>query len=118
MWRPTPPVRSALSVVAFLGAVSLWIGFWAVHEDPHSDSIVPILCSLYHWTPFFWAEDRFGMLLPLIASPIKNPMANLLFEDAMSAFLGFSTFVLMARALLPEDRDWALAAGISGGLFI
>ena len=36
-----------------------------LHEFHSADSILPVLVSLPRWTPFFWQQDRFGMLVPL-----------------------------------------------------
>jgi hypothetical protein len=84
----------------------------------HADSLVPILCSLDRWTPFYWGEARYGMLVPLIARPISDPLANLLVQVGINIALGFCAFALLARYLLPDDQDWVLPAAISASLFI
>ncbi len=78
-------------------AVALWVDFGTLHRDQHSDSILNVLISLYRWTPFVWEQDRFGMAVPLLAVPIKHPLANLLFQSFSSTFAGLATFFLLAR---------------------
>jgi hypothetical protein len=62
---------------------------------------LPVLVSLQRWTPFFWEQDRYGMLIPLLARPLTNPFANLLFQGFLNVFCGLSAFFLLARYLVP-----------------
>jgi hypothetical protein len=80
-----------------LAGVSVWIVFGSIHRDQHSDSILNVLISLQRWTPFVWEQDRFGMLVPLLALPIRNPLENMLFQAFLSTFAGLATFTLLAR---------------------
>ena len=76
---------------------SLWIALGTMHRDQHSDSILNVLISLQRWTPFVWEQDRFGMLVPLLARPIREPMANMLAQASLSSFAGLATFFFLAR---------------------
>jgi hypothetical protein len=95
---------------------ALWIDFGAFHRLHNSDSIVPVLVSLFRWTPFYWEQDRLGMLVPLLAIPFKNPLANLLAQSAFNAFCGLAAFFLCARYVV--RRAWLLTGALSASLFL
>jgi len=59
------PPRCGILLTAF------FIDFGTFHRHHHSDSLIPVLESLYHWQIFFWSQDRFGMLVPLLATPFS-----------------------------------------------
>jgi hypothetical protein len=88
-----------------------------LHQGEHGDSIVPILVSLQRWTPFYWERDRFGMLLPLLAKPVHNPLFNLLAQEWLTSFAGLSAFFLMARYIL-SDKLWPAAATVVTAYFL
>lgn len=62
------PVR--LSSLWFLFAVLmvamafLGINLSAIHRAENAASLIPVLVSVDHWTPFYWGQTRFGMLAP------------------------------------------------------
>jgi hypothetical protein len=95
---------------------ALWIDFGAFHRLHNSDSIVPVLVSLIRWTPFYWEQDRLGMLVPLLALPFRNPLANLLAESAFNAFCGLAAFFLCARYVV--RRAWLFTGALSASLFL
>src|SRR5258708_30745891 len=43
-----------------------WIVFGSLHQEQHADAIINVLASLYAWEPFFWEQDRYGALVPLL----------------------------------------------------
>ena len=77
--------------------VALWVAFGTIHRDQHSDSILNVLISLQRWTPFVWEQDRFGMLVPLLAWPFRNPLANMVVQAFLSSFAGLFTLFILAR---------------------
>jgi hypothetical protein len=81
------------------------------HRGHHADSLVPTLASLYQWEPFFWMTDRNGLLLPLLAAPVRHPFANLLIQFGLSAFAGVAALGLVARYLDPAATWPAAGAG-------
>jgi hypothetical protein len=86
--------------------------------DIHSsDSLLPVLVSLQHWTPFFWLQDRVGMLVPLLALPFRHPLTNLLIQDGLNIFAGLASFLLLARYML-RDRSYALVGIVSATAFV
>jgi hypothetical protein len=74
-----------------------WLDFAGAHRTHSSDSLIPVLVSLYRWTPFYWGQNRLGMLLPLVALPFRHPVANLLVQTGLSAFAGLAAIFLLAR---------------------
>jgi len=90
---------------------ALWWDLGNVHSFHNADDLVPVMASLWHWTPFYWGEDRFGMTLALLASPFKDPLTNLLIQNWLAAFFGF-----LGLALLPVCVSGmaAIPAGLLG----
>jgi hypothetical protein len=78
------------------------------HRDHQSDTLIPALCSLYGWTPFYWEQDRLGMVVPLLARPVTHPLANLLVQNGVTIFLGLAALGVLARFLYRDDT----AAGV------
>jgi len=87
------------------------------HALEHGDSIVPVLVSLQRWTPFYWDQERYGMLVPLLALPIRNPLWNLLFQRGCLVLAGLGAVVLLARHVL-AGRDWPLAGALAAGALL
>ncbi len=80
-----------------------------IQSNIHADSVLPVLVSLVCWSPHYWGADRFGMLLPLLTSPINNPLLNLLLQNLASALTGLSAPFLLAWYLF--GRSWAVCIG-------
>ena len=98
-----------------MGAVALaaaLVDLGTFHRLEDGDSIVPILVSLQRWTPFYWDQERYGMLVPLLALPVRDPLWNLLVQRWLLALAGLSVPLLVARHVL-SGRDWVLAGLLS-----
>ncbi len=96
-------MRRTLIPVLALGAIAaatIAIDLGSIHRFDQADSIVPTLCSLNHWTLYYWAQDRMGMLLPLLAIPVRNPLHNLLLQSGLNIFAGLVCFFLLPRTVL------------------
>jgi hypothetical protein len=102
-------------LICALAAVCL--DFSTIHENHSSDSLLPVLISLQHWTPFFWLQDRVGMLVPLLALPFRHPLTNLLVQDGLYVFSGLAAFLLLARYML-RDQTCALVGMVSASAFV
>ncbi len=104
----------AAAVVLVLGAAAsaLLVDFGRFHRIHQGDTILSALISLYHWTPFYWDQNRFGMLIPLLALPFRNPFWNLLFQCGLSLFAGLGALMLFVR-YVAGDSNWPLAALIA-----
>src|SRR2546430_5648543 len=77
---PGPSLWPFLVICAAVGCV---ISLGRLHQWHCSDTLVPILVSLQKWTPFFWGQDRVGMLVPLLTLPLRHPLPNLLAQGAI-----------------------------------
>jgi hypothetical protein len=73
-----------------------------------------VLVSLQRWTPFYWDQERYGMLVPLLALPVRDPLWNLLLQRFLLALAGLGAVVLLARHVL-AGRDWPLAGLVAAG---
>ncbi len=68
----------------------------------NADSLVPIFVSLYGWTPFFWDQDRFGMLIPFLALPFRDPLPNLIVQQVLRSAATLAAPLALARLLAPR----------------
>ncbi len=105
-------MRRALTVLAAVAALAAWLDFSRLQEGHHGDSLVPVLTGLTAWTPFFWGQDRFGMLIPLLALPVRNPPAHLLLQGFLVIGLSVWGLILLVRTLLPEEFPWVPPAAL------
>lgn len=105
--------RELTILVLTFAVYSTMLNFSHVQDFQSADPIVEALISLHKWTPFFWGQDRFGMLVPLIAVPVHNPFANLLLQGWLMTFCALSAGFLVLRYL---SGDWPLA--LVGGAII
>jgi hypothetical protein len=64
------------------------------------------LISIERWTPYYWADNRFGMLLPLLASPITSYVPNLLFQTQLSVVATLLVAVLFQCFFLERERGF------------
>jgi hypothetical protein len=97
--------------------VAVWIDLGTLHRDHQADSLVPVLVSLQRWTPFLWSQDRIGMLVPLLAIPFRNPLANLLVQEGLYVLGGLAAVFLLMRYVL-RDVIFPLVAAVSAALFL
>ena len=98
--------------------LATWIDLGRLHTFQGSDSFIPILVSLQRWTPFFWGQDRFGMLVPLIAMPVQHPLANLLVQSWLMLVAALLAPFLLARWLAGPESGWWLAGTITNALLL
>ncbi len=84
-----------------------WLSVSRLHRLQSCDSLVFSLASLYEWTPFFWEQDRVGMLLPLLVSPVRDPLANLIVLTGLMSFCGLLAPLLFARLVCPHAGAYA-----------
>jgi hypothetical protein len=93
-------------------AAAALVDLGALHRYEWGDSVVPVLVSLQRWTPFYWDQERFGMLVPLLALPVRDPLWNLIVQRFLCAAAGLGAVVLLARHVL-AGRDWPLAGALA-----
>jgi len=110
------PVVWARLIVG-VAVAAAWIDCGRLHTLQNADSILPVLVSVQHWTPFFWGEDRFGMLVPLLAMPIRNPFFNLLVQGWLTITAALLAPFLAAR-YIGADRYWIAAGALANACLL
>jgi hypothetical protein len=103
--------------LALNAAAAVWVTFAGVHASHTADSLVFPLASVYCWTPFFWKQDRIGMLTPLVASWVKDPVANVVLQVGITTFAALCVPLLTLEVLKPA-RAGRAAATLANALML
>jgi hypothetical protein len=112
-------VRHPWAVVAIAAAsLAAWMGMGTLHDFQHADSLLTVLVSTQKWTPFFWGQDRFGMLVPLVAMPIRHPLGNLLAQGWMMTAAALVAPFVVARFLVGRAGGWLAIGACADTLFL
>jgi hypothetical protein len=98
-------------------ALAIWMDLSPLHGYHRADSFIPVFSSLYQWTPFFWEQNRFGQLIPLLSLWIDSPFANLLFQVGLRLFAVTASFFLLARTVVPRPY-WPAVGALTLALWI
>jgi hypothetical protein len=99
-------------------AVAVWVAFSGIHGVHNSDSLVFSLNSLYAWTPFFWQQDRIGMLVPLIASTCPDPVLNVVLQTGLTTFAALCLPLLLAELVYPHPISRIAATAANAVMFL
>ncbi len=105
----TPPIWPYLILCAAVGSL---VSLGSFHQGHIGDSLIPVLVSIQKWTPFYWDLDRIGMLVPLLTLPLRNPLVNLLAQDAIYVSAALAAMFLLAQYMLRDSR-YPLAGTLS-----
>lgn len=116
MTRAITRARGALATLAALAAAAALLDLGGLHRLEDGDSIVPVLVALQRWTPFYWDQERYGMLVPLLAVPVRDPLWNLLLQRALLGLAGLAAVVLLARHAL--GARWRLAGALAAAALL
>ena len=104
------PQHASLTIAGIAAVSGLWPDLGRLQEFQHADSPMPALVSTQRWTPYFWGQDRFGMVVPLVAMPVGAPLANLLLQGWIMIAAAMLTPFVVARFATDQTGQW-LAAG-------
>lgn len=107
--------KSGVAGLVLAGAV--WLTLSARLQVFGADTLVPVFASLYRWTPFYWGQNRLGMVIPLLASPVTDPIANLQTQTAISYSLGLLLPFLLSRWLL-GPRRWLVGGALGATVLV
>ena len=110
-------VVAALAVLAVVVFAVVWIDLGPIHRFHQADSLLPVLASCYKWTLFFWHQARLGALVPLLASPFRDPEVNLFIQGGLNSFLGLLAIFLAAR-YVGGRRRWIAGGAIAALLLM
>ncbi len=113
----TTHLRTTAFVIAVTALCCACVTFSSLHRYGNADVIVPVLVSTQLWSPFYWGSNRFGMLVPLLATPFHNPFVNLAAQSLMNSFFGIAAFFLIARLVYARDY-WPAIGAASGASFV
>src|SRR5580692_11357139 len=93
-------------------AVAVWVDFGHIHQRHHSDTLVFTLASQYALTPYFWEQDRVGLLIPALTSWCPDLFSALLLQTGLTIFLGLAAPLLLAEVVCsrPASRVAATLA--------
>ncbi|MBY0512590.1 MAG: hypothetical protein K2P78_01605, partial [Gemmataceae bacterium] len=95
-------------------AAAAWVSFAGIHRWHNSDSLLSSLASLYAWTPFFWQQDRVGLLVPLLTSVCPDPVANLVLQTGLTVFVGLCLPLVLAELVYPHPAARAAVTAVTG----
>lgn len=112
--RTRPRIGATLAICTVLGVLVCTSRLVAFHD---SDSLLPTLVSLQYWTPYYWSQARWGMLLPALFGWVTDPIANLLVQTAVMGCAGAAVFPLLAHRLRPR-RTSPVVAVVALALFV
>ena len=90
------PRRAAVALCVLLAGLYALTPIQALQ---YSDSIVPVLVSTVRWLPFYWGQNRFGMLVPGLTAWVMDPSWNLIAQVAVNAGLSFVGIVGLGTVL-------------------
>jgi hypothetical protein len=110
-------VHTVFWLLLLVGSIAAWMNFARLQYIGDADSVVLLLVSLQRWTLFFWGQDRFGMLVPLIARRFHNPLANMLVQGWLTTVAGLLVPFLTAW-YLSAGRAWFATGALANTLFI
>lgn len=88
-------------------ALGAWLSLSRLHALQNADSILPSILSLTTWTPFFWRQNRYGMLWPLVCRGVHHPLWNVVCVMFCNVTAGLAAHFLLARVLWREKGPWA-----------
>jgi hypothetical protein len=99
-------------------AVAICVAFSGIHSVHNSDSLVFSLNSLYAWTPYFWQQDRVGMLIPLIASICSDPVLNVVLQTGLTTFAALCLPLFLAELVYPHPISRIAATAANAVMFL
>ena len=111
-----PNARAVAAWWCAVGASALAVDLGHAHAGITSDGLIQALISLQYWTPFYWGQHRFGMLVPWLARPVHGPIANLLVQGFCVTFAVLGGLVLAARYVVRRESG-PLAGALAGAMF-
>ena len=109
--RRIPLIFASIFITAAVCINLSWI-----HGRHDADSLLMSLISIEQWTPYYWGDNRFGTLLPLVASVVRSYIPNLLVQTQLSICAALLTVVLFQCFFLDRERGFT-ARNLSFRLF-
>src|SRR3954447_11630708 len=93
--------------VAFASAAvifaALAINLSYLQQFHNGDTVLVAFMSIDRWLPFYWGDNRYGTLLPLLASLVTDYRFNLLLQSQMIALAAVGTVCIVNLFFLHAD---------------
>lgn len=107
------PTAIAIGLLTAL-AVRRYVGM------ANADALLPALISTQQWTLFYWGQDRLASLVPLLATPIRDPRWNFDVQSLLiaAAFFGLAAVFVSYHAWSRRDRTRPAEHAIATGLTV
>ena len=112
-----------LKMILFSLALGLVMALSPYHRIMNPDTMMVYFSSLIRWTPYFWGQDRYGMLLPLLTSWLDDPYWTIILQNTFHSACSILCFFLLPKLLFPRSNflatgllSLALFIGFSGTL--
>ncbi len=109
--EPGPTTRARgmriLCLLAFPAAVGLVL--LRVPLSQNADGLLETIMSLQRVTLFYWGQARFANILPLLASPIRNPVANADAQLVARIVLGLAAPLFACALLSAREERFSVA---------
>ena len=119
MSDPDDSRRPSLRFYLLLNAaVASWLAFSGIHRCHNADSLMFAIISTYKYTPFYWQQDRVGMLIPGIALICPDPIYNVVLQTGLTTFAGLCLPVLLAELIYPHPAGRAAATFANALMFL
>ncbi len=96
-------LRGGAIIAGFILIASVVMMFGENNRFHDADSVLPSIMSVEKLTWYYWNQNRFGNLLPFLASPLHDIRANLRLQIVLRLICGFLS-VFFALELI-GDRD-------------
>ncbi len=104
--------------VVLAAAIAAWMNSSSLQESQHADSLLLVLTSIQHWTPFYWGQDRYGMVVPLMAMPFRHPAVNMVMQGFFATTASLLAPFLVARFMTSADAPWFAAGAMTNLAFV
>jgi hypothetical protein len=104
--------------VALAAATATWMNSSSLQDSQHADSLLLVLTSIQHWTPFYWGQDRYGMIIPLLAMPFRHPAINMVMQGTLATTASLLAPFLVARFMTSDAAPWYAAGALTNLVFL
>jgi hypothetical protein len=104
-----------IACLALAAVVAGVVAIGRLAQLPDSDSLLFSIISLQHPTPYYWAQNRVGGLLPILFSPVRNIDTNFMLQTfcrALAAALTPAFLIVVLRPRMPLLLSFAASLGL------
>lgn len=100
-------VKGVLSRILCFCLLALSLAFGLLREaGPDADELIPVYCSLWKLEPFYWQQNRLGMLWAYLCCPIRDPLWNWYAQNLLTTIGFLSSCYLLPLCLGARELWW------------